>query len=225
MQQYHPSVPQKHPNRAANGPEPSHWMRTSFCIVALICCARPAVGQTCADPHYRWTEKTAETLASETPTRTTIRAMLTTWALPAFTGQAQYQCAPREGRELTSYSLLGWVRRVKTGEADGDWHIELTSRSDSPVDSCIVVEIPPGDAGGGGNFAQARTDLQRLASWNANGDVVAPVRLRFIGAAFFDGEHRGSAQHRDRTDGAHGRCNSSARALWELHPVYWVKQP
>jgi len=31
--------------------------------------------------------------------------------------------------------------------------------------------------------------------------------------------------YRDRTDGAHGRRNSSAQALWELHPVYWVKQP
>ena len=78
--------------------------------------------------------------------------MITTWGLPAFTGQAQYKCADREGRELRVYSLLGWVRRVKTAEDDG------------------------------------------------------PTR-------------------RDQTDGAHGRCNSSARALWELHPVYWIRQP
>jgi hypothetical protein len=112
---------------------------------------------------------------------------------------------------------------VITGESDGDWHIELTAGRDSPVDSCIVVEIPPADLSG--NYAVARQDLQTLASWGSNGDVSPSVRLRMIGAAFFDGEHRGGPGRRDRTDGAHGRCNASARALWELHPVYWVKQP
>ena len=195
----------------------------SLLAVMLAIVGRPAAAQTCTDPHYRWTVKTAESLASVTPTRTSVTTMITSWSLPEFTGQAIYKCAPRAGKELKTYSVLGWVRRVKTGEADGDWHIELTSRSDSPTDSCIVVEIPPAELGA--NFAQARTDLQSLASWNGTGDVVPPVRLRFIGAAFFDGEHRGGATHRDRTDGAHGRCNSSAHALWELHPVYWVRQP
>ena len=184
---------------------------------------QPANSQTCTDAHYRWTVKTAESLASQTAVPSTIPSMLATWALPAFTGQAQFKCAGREGRELKVYSVLGWVRRVKTGETDGDWHIELTSRSDSPTDSCIVAEIPPVDLGG--NFGQARLDLQNLVNWNSQGDVVPPARLRFIGTAFFDGEHRGGATHRDRTDGAHGRCNSSAHALWELHPVYWVKNP
>lgn len=36
-------------------------------------------------------------------------------------------------------------------------------------------------------------------------DVTPPVRPRFVGAALFDGEHRGGASHRDKTDGAHGR--------------------
>jgi len=192
-------------------------------VVVGMCCLAPipAEAQTCTDAHYRWAAKTAESLASVTPTRTSITTMLRSWRLPDLTGQAQYKCAARAGKELKTYSVLGWVRRVKTGEEDGDWHVELTSRRDSPVDSCIVVEIPPG----AGNYAQARADLQNLVSWNGNGDIAQPVRLRFIGAAFFDGEHRGGATHRDRTDGAHGRCNSSARALWELHPVYWVRRP
>ena len=194
----------------------------SLLVCLLSSSVRAAFAQTCTDAHYRWTVKTTEALASVTPTRTTIPTMLT-WPLPGFTGQAQYKCAARAGRELNVYSLLGWVRRVKTGETDGDWHIELTSRSDSPTDSCIVVEIPPVELGG--NYGQARTDLQNLASWNSQGDVVPPVQLRFIGAAFFDGQHRGGAAHRDRTDGSHGRCNSSAFALWELHPVYWVRHP
>src|SRR2546425_5634798 len=196
--------------------------------VSLLAClmsfgVRAALAQTCTDAHYRWTVKTAEALASKTPAHTTISTMLSKWVLPAFTGQAQYRCAVRAGHELNVYSLLGWVRRVKTGETDGDWHIELTSRNDSPTDSCIVAEIPPVELGG--NYGQARTDLQNLVSWNALGDVVPPVRLRFIGAAFFDGEHRGGPTRLDQTDGSHGGCNSSAHALWELHPVYWVKQP
>ena len=51
-----------------------------------------------------------------------------------------------------------------------------------------------------------------------------PVLVSFTGAAFFDGYHQ------KRTNGGarasqHGRCNSSVRALWELHPVYKVDTP
>lgn len=200
-------------------------MRTAIPF-ALTCgallVADPVSGQ-CPDPHYRWSVKTEESLADRTPVRAYVTTILTRWDLPRFTGEAQYECAPREGRELAVYSVTGWVRRVRTGEADGDWHIELTARQDSPADSCIVLEIPPAELGG--NYAQARQDVQSLAGWTSNGDVSPPVRLRFIGAAFFDGEHRGGPGRRDQTDGAHGRCNSSARALWEIHPVYWVRQP
>jgi hypothetical protein len=192
--------------------------------MAILLYLTPSVmyGQ-CNEQHYRWTEKTDESLATVTPVRAYITTILRRWALLPFTSQAIHKCADRTGRELKVYSVTGWVRRVKTGESDGDWHIELTSRQDSPVDSCIVLEIPPGNLGG--NYAQARQDLDTKASWASNGDVSPPVKLRFIGAAFFDGEHRGGAANRDKTDGAHGRCNSSARALWELHPVYWVLEP
>jgi hypothetical protein len=182
----------------------------------------PARGQ-CSDPHYRWSEKTDESLASIPAVQASVTTMVTTWALLDFTGEAQYKCVDRAGRELRVYSVRAWVRRVKTGESDGDWHIELTARQNSPVDSCIVVEIPPTDLSA--KYALARQDLQSLVAWDSQGDVSPPVRLRVIGAAFFDGQHRGGPTHRGQTDGAHGRCNSSARALWELHPVYWVRQP
>jgi len=52
----------------------------------------------------------------------------------------------RAGRELRTYSLPGWVRRVKEGESDGDWHIELTSaRTGAVANRCIVAGIPPPD--------------------------------------------------------------------------------
>src|SRR2546430_12006419 len=79
-----------------------------------------------------------------------------------------------------------------------------------------------------GLYGLARADLDRLlagAPVTAAGEVTAPVRLRVIGTAFFDGEHRGGPDRRDQTDGSHGHCNLSARALWEIHPVYWVRPP
>jgi len=88
------------------------------------------------------------------------------------------------------------------------------------VDSCIVVEIPDGL----GNFAQARVDFDALVQSTSAGDqdFSPAVRVRVIGAAFFDGEHRGAGANPPH---GHGRCNSSTRALWELHPVYFVKPP
>lgn len=180
----------------------------------------------CDEPHYRWAEKTDASLASLTPTRAFITTILRSWVLLPFTRESIYKCADREGRELRVYSVTGWVRRVKKDEDDGDWHFEMTARRNSPVDSCIVLEIPPANLDG--NYAQVRTDLDGFLATttvDADGDLDPPLRLRVIGAAFFDGQHRGGPTHRDQTDGRHGRCNSSARALWEIHPVYWVREP
>jgi hypothetical protein len=43
--------------------------------------------------------------------------------------------------------------------------------------------------------------------------------------AFFDGQHRRGGRRSDRIDGGHGRCNSSVRALWEIHPIYRIGSP
>jgi len=137
-------------------------------------------------------------------------------------------CAARLGREQNVYAVTGWVRRVKLHEDDGDWHIELTGERSTAVDSCIVVEIPAPSFGG--TYQKARSELAALvdtASLTPQGNLRTPVRLRFAGLAFFDGIH----QKRSRGPGGsthaegHGRCNSSVRALWELHPVYGVTAP
>jgi hypothetical protein len=194
--------------------------RQIFVLAPLLLAPVRLNGQ-CPEQHYRWSEKIDGSLASVTPARTYVTTILKSWAPLELTRAAKYKCWDRAGRELKVYSLTGWLRRVRTGESDGDWHIELTSRQDSPVDSCIVLEIPPSDLNG--IYAQARLDLRSRVSWDAHGDVDPPVRLRFIGAAFFDGQHRGADLA--KTHGSHGRCNSSARGLWELHPVYWVLGP
>lgn len=196
-------------------------------VPAALCAPSPAAAQ-CDAPHYRWAQKTDDSLASTVARRTNITSILTRWSLPDITGADVYKCAERVGNERHVYSVLGWIQRVKRNESDGDWHIEVTVRANTPVDSCMVAEIPPADLSG--LYANARNDLDSLESRhgvteNASGDLSGPLHVRIVGAAFFDGQHRGGATHRDRTDGSHGRCNSSARALWEIHPVYWVQEP
>ena len=150
--------------------------------------------------------------------------MLADWAPPDL--GARDRCAHRSERELLTYSVTAWVRRVDKFKDDGDWHIELTERVDSPADSCIVAEIPAPKYGSRYTRARAALDSVIGSRKVRRGGVLArPARARITGAAFFDGQHRRGGRHSDRIDGAHGRCNSSVRALWELHPVYGVASP
>jgi len=176
--------------------------------------------KTCTEPFYRWSEKIEGSLANSPAHKVNLTTILHKWgSLQLFEGD---KCEPRRGPELKVYSVIGWVRHIDKGEDDKDWHIELTSRRNAPRDSCIVVEIPLVDEEGNqGNYAAARTDLDALlataaAHIDSHNDVSPPVRLRFIGAAFYDGFHHTHA------GGAfsHGNCNSSGHALWEIHPVY-----
>lgn len=187
-------------------------------IVALSAGSR---GQTCNPPHYRWDVKTDTTLAGRPTTRATIPEILTQWTTPPL-GPSQ-GCAARAGRELNVYVVQGWIRRIERSKDDGDWHIELTAGPRSSPDSCIVVEIPLGSLGA--VFARARTQLDALLAGrklDKDGDLRTPLAAAITGAAFFDGQHRRTTRKRDVTDGGHGRCNTSLRALWELHPVYGV---
>lgn len=191
-------------------------------IGSMLASPTLAQGRACAEPHYRWTEKTDTSLANLTPTPTSLTAILTGWEPPALT--VRDRCAKRVGRELAVYSVTGWVRRIEKHKEDGDWHIELTDRRDSPPESCIVVEVPPANLSS--RYAQARADLDAFLGGRTiakDGDLADPLQVRIIGAAFFDGQHRRRAHQREQIDG-HGRCNSSVRALWEIHPVYRVKK-
>src|SRR2546425_3777713 len=123
--------------------ESAESIKRFLAVAALLGATTPLAGQTpsCSEPHYRWSEKTDASLASVTPKRAFISTILKTWTPLALTGQALYTCAPRSSRELETYSVTGWVRYLEKHESDGDWHLELTRGSDSPRDSCLVVEI------------------------------------------------------------------------------------
>jgi len=192
--------------------------------LAGLLAGAPLEAQACREPHYRWTQKTDTALADLAPQATSVSAILATWAPPDL--GPRDRCALRSERERGTYSVTAWVRRVDKFKDDGDWHIELTERADSPADSCIVVEIPAPKYSP--RYARARAALDSLIGdkkVRRGGVLPRPVLARITGAAFFDGQHRRGGRRSDKIDGEHGRCNSSVRALWEIHPVYRVTSP
>jgi len=193
-------------------------------LLASLVAGAPLEAQACREPHYRWTQKTDTALADVAPQATSVSAILATWAPPDL--GPRDRCARRSERELEAYTVTAWVRRVDKFKDDGDWHVELTERADSPSDSCIVVEIPAPRYSP--RYARARAALDSLVGdrqIRRGGVLHRPVRVRITGAAFFDGQHRRGRRRSDKIDGEHGRCNSSVRALWEIHPVYGVTSP
>ena len=191
-------------------------------VAALV--AAPLTAQACREPHYRWTQKVDTSGVQLLPQPTSVASMLATWAAPLL--GSRDACAPRGDRELQTYSLVAWVRRVDKYKDDDDWHLELTDRADSPVDSCIVAEIPHPRYSP--RYAFARSALDSLIAGHRltkGGILRRPVRARITGMAFFDGQHRRGGRRSERIDGAHGRCNASVRALWEGHPVYRIGAP
>src|SRR2546430_1433762 len=118
--------------------------RTGLWVLAVVSglLVAPAAGsaQACAEPHYRWSEKVDTTLQTRPAAPVDIAAILSAWGPLSLTSRDL--CAPRAGREDSVFVLVGWVRRVRLQESDGDWHVELTAARATPVDSCIIVEIP-----------------------------------------------------------------------------------
>jgi len=82
-----------------------------------------AHGQTCTEPHYRWSEKIDTSFAHQTPKDVDVSDML---ARTPRTITAKDKCAKRIGREKKAYAVTAYVRRIKQRESDGDWHIEIT---------------------------------------------------------------------------------------------------
>ncbi|HEY6110441.1 MAG TPA: hypothetical protein VIV56_16185 [Gemmatimonadales bacterium] len=189
----------------------------------VLAARRATPSQRCDEPHYRWSAKTDTSLAGHAAVGTTVTEILTRWTPPALGNRDG--CAPRAGRERGVSELSGWIRRIEKVKDDGDWHIEITAGPTSPTDSCIVAEIPLATLGA--VFGRARTQLDALLAGrrlDKDGDLREPLAVRIRGAPFFDGQHRRTTRKRDATDGGHGRCNSSLRALWEIHPVYAVSE-
>lgn len=200
-------------------------LRTSRNVaLAPMAIARAAApSHECADPHYRWTAKTG--VIEGSAEEATIRDILSNWDPPEIANTAADWCVARDSSESRVIVVVGYVRRVKK-ESDGDWHIELTNGPREVVQNhCVVVEIPPAEINPA--YARARRDLTTLLGRHTlptTYDPAPSVQVRVTGLAFFDGEHRGAAAH-PMTAHQHGRCNSSARALWEIHPVTAISMP
>ena len=201
------------------------WSLPVLAVVGELLAFRDRIAQQrCDQPHYRWDVKIDTSLAGRPAVRTTITEILTRWTPPTL--GPRDACAPRAGRELNRYVVRGWIRRIEKTKDDGDWHIELTAAATTPPESCIVAEIPLG--GLGAVYRRTRTQLNSLLAGrrlDKDGDLDTPFEARITGAAFYDGQHRRTTSKRDQTDGGHGRCNTSLRALWEVHPVYRIQTP
>lgn len=200
-------------------------MRTPFALLSVMLLG-PAIvrAQVCAPPHYRWDQKTDTTFAKASSTSVDVSDVLA-WAPRTLTRKDK--CAARVGHEKKVYEVTAWVRRIRLHETDGDWHIEITEEEDSPVAAnCMIAEIP--DPQYGAVYAQARHALAGLVdttSLSHAGDLPAAVQVTFVGTAFYDGYHQKKLANGKTQAVQHGRCNSSASALWELHPVYQVEAP
>ena len=203
--------------------------RTPALALALAALAiSTAHGQTCTDPHYRWTVKTRVAHQGDPSTAATPSAMLKWTPLQLYhPAPGAHDCTPRADRELTVYAVTGWARAWKLEKGptgDLDWHIELTQGPKTKSSRCVVVEIP--DPQYDSLYATARQDFLDLIvnSTIKKNKIVPPVRLTVVGMAFFDAQHRG-AKGSGKPPSGHGHCNSSDGALWEIHPVYEVRQP
>jgi hypothetical protein len=196
------------------------------CRLAVLGVAMPFVvkAQRCDAPHYRWAQKIDTTLRSMPPRDVTIGTMLNDWPLPSVGNDDYDRCHPRVAAERVVYRVAGWLRRIERKKDDGDWHLELTERRHDNGRDCIVAEIPlPAFHSTFGTARAALDSLLRSTRVDRDGDLAKPIRVVVTGAAFFDGQHLGKKRHPAASE--HGRCNSSARALWEIHPVYTVQRP
>jgi hypothetical protein len=190
-------------------------------LVMIVVASSALSAQSCTEPHYRWSEKIDASMKNDASASVDVSDILS-WS-PRNTFRKD-KCAARAGREKKVFEVTGWVRRIKKGESDHDWHIEITEEEDDPVKQCVIVEIPAGD--NDAIFQQARDDLTAVLSGESagpNGDYANPIQVTFVGAALFDGFHQKVLTNGKRKASGHGRCNASVSALWELHPIYKVK--
>jgi len=134
--------------------------------------ARADAQTTCAEPHYRWSEKVDTSFANKTAIAVNVSDVLGSWAPRSITKGAK--CSARVGREKSVYTVTAWVRRIKLHETDGDWHLEITEEEDNPVQaSCMIAEIPAPEYGS--IYRQARAQLTGFVDTTAlgkSGDVV-----------------------------------------------------
>jgi hypothetical protein len=174
----------------------------------------------CGGQHsYRWEAKATTSGFGATLHTVSVGDVLG-WNAAGFHGHSlSTWCFDRTTKEKRAYEVVGWVTRVRK-EDDGDVHVEITEGSGDAVEDCIVVEIPPGDLSP--KFQDARDELASLLGVASltDKDFTTPTQVAFRGLAFWDGWHVSATLPH-----SHGRCNSTAGAGWELHPVFKIRQP
>jgi len=127
----------------------------------------------------------------------------------------------KEGDIVTT---TGWLHLV-AGEADGDYHIQISDTQDSQA-TCLIVEVPNPDpefvaaADLRPHFQAVRDFIQakllRGRSPSPRGSVMQrPTYVQITGQLFYDDAHV--------VDPPRGKKSCKAATLWELHPVTDLK--
>jgi hypothetical protein len=115
--------------------------------------------------------------------------------------------------------VTGYLQ-VVAQEADGDFHVQLTSKKTGATE-CIVVEIPNPDKAFVADeklrgLVQTPRDfivtrLLKSKQPGSGGNVmIHPPYVTVTGQLFYDGFHQGEKR---------GTHHMTASSLWELHPV------
>ena len=138
--------------------------------------------------------------------------------LPSSARSSDQPIAPLEqfGRV---YELTGYVRAVKYQD-DCDYHIEVAG-SQSATAPQVIVEIPL-------KYADAQRDMMDLLSMNDGqksktwSDPNDAERIVFTGMAFLDQWHQSNPPTQEGQ--GHGPAGV-VQTLWELHPVWEVREP
>lgn len=181
----------------------------------------------CADndsDHHRWGMKTRPR-PSDGPDETPITvARMLTWRVPLpdqLPEDARTSDEPitRLEREGAVYALTGFVRLVKW-QADCDFHVQVASSREEKAPQ-VIIEIPNTQSRAQRrlmSFVDMKDNQQskRLSGENA-------VRLTFVGYAFLDQTHQREKKPTQEGFG-HGPAGV-VRTLWELHPVWEVREP
>lgn len=185
------------------------------------------IGAQAKDPHpgvERWEIKTSIAKVVDSPTPMAFDAIVALDDPPsAAHNNPDFQENRYQGEDQI-VAVRGYVHLV-AGEADGDYHIQISS-SPTSGDQCVIVEVPKDDETytpdqyvreKAGTVRQLIRDRLLNGKEPASGGSIMqhPPYMEFSGALFFDDAHVGDAPR--------GKKNMHAATLWEIHPVIGVR--
>lgn len=124
---------------------------------------------------------------------------------------------------------VGYIHLVAFEEGDGDYHIQMNSKSTndpSDLTPCVIVEVPHPDAAGSPELSAAYAKVRKFirdtcfGGDEPSGTVKNPVRVSVTGQLFFDLHHAKGAKDPGGGRGKQVKGQTMhATTIWEIHPI------